>query len=227
MNWIAIIGIAFGLAMDAFAVSLAASAALRVVSPRQYFRLSFHFGLFQFLMPVIGWGWAPPWRATCPRSTWGPSPCAAAVGGKMIRESFGGDETARYLRPHPGLVAGGAVAGPRRRAGRGSASPCWAWVCSTPAWHRRGGRRHATLAGMRFGGALGARFGRWMELAGGLSVAGHRIDDPARARRVRNRLRVPAPSSRTTRRRAWLQPAGRRASPPAFISVPNGCRMPA
>jgi len=25
-----------------------------------------------------------------------------------------------------------------------------------------------TLAGMRCGGALGARFGRWMELAGGL-----------------------------------------------------------
>lgn len=49
-----ILGIAFGLAMDAFAVSLGASAVLRRVSTRQYFRFAFHFGLFQFLMPVVG-----------------------------------------------------------------------------------------------------------------------------------------------------------------------------
>ena len=55
MGLITIIGIAFGLAMDAFAVSIAASAALRGLSKRQAFRLSFHFGLFQFMMPVIGW----------------------------------------------------------------------------------------------------------------------------------------------------------------------------
>lgn len=47
--------IAVGLAMDALAVSVAASVMLRTVSPRQVFRLAFHFGLFQFLMPVIGW----------------------------------------------------------------------------------------------------------------------------------------------------------------------------
>jgi putative Mn2+ efflux pump MntP len=29
-----------------------------------------------------------------------------------------------------------------------------------------------TLVGMRFGGALGSRFGRWMELAGGLALLG-------------------------------------------------------
>jgi putative Mn2+ efflux pump MntP len=46
--------IAVGLAMDAFAVSLAVSAALGRVMPRQAFRLSFHFGLFQFLMPLVG-----------------------------------------------------------------------------------------------------------------------------------------------------------------------------
>jgi putative Mn2+ efflux pump MntP len=47
--------IAVGLAMDALAVAVAASVVLRTVSPRQVFRLAFHFGLFQFLMPVIGW----------------------------------------------------------------------------------------------------------------------------------------------------------------------------
>lgn len=48
-------GIAVGLAMDAFAVAVAAGLTLAKVTPRQAFRLSFHFGLFQFLMPIVGW----------------------------------------------------------------------------------------------------------------------------------------------------------------------------
>ena len=47
--------IAVGLAMDAFAVALAVGANLQYVSFRQFFRLSFHFGLFQAMMPVLGW----------------------------------------------------------------------------------------------------------------------------------------------------------------------------
>ena len=47
--------IALALSIDAFAVSMAAAAAGRVHGSRAVFRLSFHFGLFQFLMPVVGW----------------------------------------------------------------------------------------------------------------------------------------------------------------------------
>lgn len=47
--------IAVGLSMDAVAVSLAASANNRVQGTRAMFRLSFHLGLFQFLMPIVGW----------------------------------------------------------------------------------------------------------------------------------------------------------------------------
>jgi putative Mn2+ efflux pump MntP len=50
-----IIVIAFGLALDAFAVSLAAGAVGRIGNHRGAVRLAFHFGLFQFLMPVLGW----------------------------------------------------------------------------------------------------------------------------------------------------------------------------
>jgi manganese efflux pump family protein len=50
-----IIIIAFGLALDAFAVSIGAGAVGRIGNHRGAFRLAFHFGLFQFLMPVIGW----------------------------------------------------------------------------------------------------------------------------------------------------------------------------
>jgi putative Mn2+ efflux pump MntP len=41
--------------MDAFAVAVAAGASGRARGGRAAFRLSFHFGVFQFLMPVIGW----------------------------------------------------------------------------------------------------------------------------------------------------------------------------
>jgi manganese efflux pump family protein len=46
-------GIAIGMGMDVFSVSMAVAAGPR--TPRQSFRLSWHFGLFQFLMPLIGW----------------------------------------------------------------------------------------------------------------------------------------------------------------------------
>ncbi len=50
-----IILIATGLAMDAFAVSLGAGAGRYVRRPRPAVRLAFHLGLFQFMMPVLGW----------------------------------------------------------------------------------------------------------------------------------------------------------------------------
>ena len=43
------------MAIDAFAVCLAAGALPGPHGPRQAFRLAFHFGLFQFIMPIIGW----------------------------------------------------------------------------------------------------------------------------------------------------------------------------
>lgn len=47
--------IALGLAMDAFAVSLAAGMRLKKVKPRHALTLGGAFGLFQFIMPLIGW----------------------------------------------------------------------------------------------------------------------------------------------------------------------------
>lgn len=47
--------IACGLAMDATAVCLGAGATGRARGGRAAFRLVFHFGLFQMLMPLLGW----------------------------------------------------------------------------------------------------------------------------------------------------------------------------
>ena len=55
MDILSVFLIALALAVDAFAVALAAGVSLCQVSGRQTFRLSFHFGLFQAMMNVIGW----------------------------------------------------------------------------------------------------------------------------------------------------------------------------
>src|SRR5512146_3361385 len=47
--------VAVGLAMDAFAVSLGVGTGGRAKDFRAKFRLSFHFGFFQFGMTVVGW----------------------------------------------------------------------------------------------------------------------------------------------------------------------------
>ncbi len=41
--------------MDAFAVSIAVGLTIDGVTPRHVFRIAFHFGLFQFMMPILGW----------------------------------------------------------------------------------------------------------------------------------------------------------------------------
>jgi putative Mn2+ efflux pump MntP len=41
--------------MDAFAVSIAAGVTLKQINFRQNFRLAWHFGFFQAMMPILGW----------------------------------------------------------------------------------------------------------------------------------------------------------------------------
>jgi putative Mn2+ efflux pump MntP len=55
MSFIELILVAFSMAMDAFAVCLAAGSLRQTQGARPAFRLSFHFGFFQFIMPVMGW----------------------------------------------------------------------------------------------------------------------------------------------------------------------------
>ena len=55
MDILNILAVSVALAMDAFAVAIAVGVSLKSISARQQFRLTWHFGLFQALMPVIGW----------------------------------------------------------------------------------------------------------------------------------------------------------------------------
>lgn len=98
VDFISISGIAVALAMDAFAVAIATGVSLKQVSFRQTFRLSWHFGFFQALMPVIGWSAGVSLRASIEAyAHWLAFGLLAFVGGKMIMEAFGGkkDEESR------------------------------------------------------------------------------------------------------------------------------------
>jgi manganese efflux pump family protein len=88
--------VAVALGCDAFAVGVGVGT--RFCSPRQVFRLSFHFGLFQFLMPLLGCfigqnvvglalGWAP----------WVAFGLLFIIGLKMIHESLRPAESVRPL----------------------------------------------------------------------------------------------------------------------------------
>jgi len=55
MQIITIILLAVGLAMDAFAVSISSGVVLKNIKLGDAVKISFFFGMFQALMPVIGW----------------------------------------------------------------------------------------------------------------------------------------------------------------------------
>ena len=55
MSLITIIFIAFGLALDAFAVSIASGVTIKELRINQALKVALSFGLFQAFMPLIGW----------------------------------------------------------------------------------------------------------------------------------------------------------------------------
>jgi putative Mn2+ efflux pump MntP len=103
---LSLVALAVALAMDAFAVALAAGVILRPLTFRPCFRLAFHFGLFQALMPIIGWlagltvqsfvaAWSH-WIAFC---------LLLYIGGRMVHEALAAEEgEARPNDPSRGLT---------------------------------------------------------------------------------------------------------------------------
>jgi putative Mn2+ efflux pump MntP len=89
VEFIRILAIAVALAMDAFAVSIATGVNLKNVNARQMFRLSWQFGLFQALMPIIGWSAGLSIRNYIEHyDHWIAFGLLAFVGCHMIKEAF-------------------------------------------------------------------------------------------------------------------------------------------
>lgn len=89
MNLILIFSVAIGLAMDAFAVSIASGAGYKELHIRHTVRIAFFFGAFQAIMPLIGYlaGQASMQYITN-YDHWISFAILTFIGGKMAYESF-------------------------------------------------------------------------------------------------------------------------------------------
>lgn len=89
MTWPELTGLAIALAMDAFAVAIVTGLLLKPPTRRQVFRLAFHFGLFQALMPAVGWlAGTAVHRYFSVFDHWLACALLVLVGGKMVWEAL-------------------------------------------------------------------------------------------------------------------------------------------
>ena len=89
MNIITIFLIALALAMDAFAVSIASGITLKHLRIRYALTIALWFGLFQAIMPVLGWFGGIKLQSTVSEiDHWIVFGLLLIIGGKMIYESF-------------------------------------------------------------------------------------------------------------------------------------------
>jgi putative Mn2+ efflux pump MntP len=177
MNLLVILGIAVGLAMDTFAVAVATSVMLGRVTGRQVFRFSFHFGLFQAMMPILGWlagssfvyaigGW----------DHWIAFGLLAFIGGKAIYTVYAGPKGSNQNDrgdPTRGLslvILSTATSIDALAVGISFA------VLGVRIWYPAAliGLVTAaiTLTGMLIGSRVGERFGKRVEVLGGLILIG-------------------------------------------------------
>ncbi len=97
-----IIPTAVGLAMDAFAVSIGAGLIVPRVTGRHVFRVAWHFGLFQFLMPVLGWMAGRSLAGSIQAyDHWIAFALLSFIGGKMLHEGLTATDEDRANRRDP------------------------------------------------------------------------------------------------------------------------------
>lgn len=161
--------------MDAFAVALASSIALGRPTGHQLFRLSFHFGLFQAFMPVIGW-FAGRTVAVYVQAWdhWVAFGLLLAIGVKAITESLRFHETAsRCGDPTKGLsLVALSVATSIDALAVGLSFAMLEMQIWWPVLIIGIVAGILTLVGMRLGGRLGAKFGGRVGVLGGLILIG-------------------------------------------------------
>lgn len=174
MEPITLLFIALALAMDAFAVSLAAGVALHPVSRRQLFRLGFHFGLFQGMMPIIGWlAGLTVQSMISAYDHWIAFGLLAFVGGKMIHEAFADGEETKKTDPTRGLtMVMLSIATSIDALAVGLSLAVIGVDIWTPALVIALTASTLTVTGMLLGGRIGMIWGKRVEVVGGLLLVG-------------------------------------------------------
>jgi len=174
MSGLTILGLAVGLAMDALAVALATGLVLGRPSPRHVLRLAFAFGLFQFVMPVVGWLAGRSVEAYIRDvDHWVAFSLLGFVGGKMLWEARQNETDAAAGDPTRGwmlLVLSLATSIDALAVGLSMAFlEVSVWMPSLVI----GLVAFAfTATGVLAGARVGRTLGRWPEVVGGLVLLG-------------------------------------------------------
>lgn len=89
IDFLYVLFIAIGLSADCFAVALSGSISMRTLSRLQVFRTALSFGLFQTLMPLLGWlAGRTVVELVAQYDHWVAFILLALLGGRMIGQSF-------------------------------------------------------------------------------------------------------------------------------------------
>lgn len=100
MTYIEIWLLAISLAMDCFSVSITSGIILRRVLWKTFLTIAFFFGLFQGLMPVIGWFAASRFQHLIENyDHWIAFGVLFLLGARMIKESFKDEEEEHHFNP--------------------------------------------------------------------------------------------------------------------------------
>ena len=179
MHWLTLLGIAFGLAMDALAVSIAVGMSGAADSGRPKFRMAFHFGLFQFMMPILGWLAGKELVAyIAAYDHWVAFALLAFVGGKMLNDARSEKKVTSRTDPTRGLMLVTLSVATSIDALAVGLSMAFmqvsVWTASVVIGIVAG---TLSAVGVHSGSRLGPRCGRWAELVGGcvLLLIGARI----------------------------------------------------
>lgn len=168
-----LIALAFGLAMDAFAVSVAQGASRRP-GWRGALIIGAAFGLAQGLMPLIGWGVGVA-ASEMIRAVdhWIAFILLGLLGGKLLWEGLSKQEAAT---PAPALIGwallGGAIATSIDAAAAGVTLPTLGSPIATACVVIGGITALLCTAGVMIGAASGARLGKAAEILGGVVLIG-------------------------------------------------------
>jgi len=170
MNIIDVFLISLSMAMDAFAVCLGAGTLAETGSRRPRFRLAFHFGLFQFIMPVLGWlAGLTIVRYISAYDHWVAFGLLGFVGVRMIRSGLdksGGHDQADPSRGWTLVLLSVAVSLDALAVGFSMG------MVGLTIWYPAIviGIITGLLSwlGLRLGNKLGEKFGKRMEIAGGI-----------------------------------------------------------
>jgi putative Mn2+ efflux pump MntP len=155
--------------MDAFAVAAAVTATLPEYTYRHTFRLTWHFGLFQFLLTAGGWlGGAALSLVLGGANTWIAFGILVVLGLNMIRESFHPGERIEGYDPTRGWsLVGLSVAVSIDALAVGVSLSLVNVAILEPALIIGVAALVMTYVGTRVGLTVGARLGQWAERVGG------------------------------------------------------------